>query len=105
MKYRRTPTRPPRAVEQSDAMRENQELRERVQALTARLAAANERIYILESLRDELQREVGRLVVELRHERNKNQFLQGFDGPGHQPRTLDVALMDRVPVHTKDGLF
>lgn len=85
MRYRRKTTRPPRAVEENAALQEAAKLRIQLERMTKALLGAEERIYILELVQDELQRDIGRLVVELRHERNKVNFLQGFDGLGHEP--------------------
>lgn len=66
-------------------MQEAARLQEQVAGLKAELLAAQDRIWLLEAMQDQLQRDTGKLAVELRHERNKVSFLCGFDGPGHEP--------------------
>lgn len=85
MRYRRKPTRPPRAVEDRALRQKVGELRETVATLCLELQESRERLNSSESIRDILQRDIGKLAVELRHERNKVDFLTGRDGLGHEP--------------------
>lgn len=85
MKYRRKTTRPPRSAEQSAAMREAAELRAEVTRLRSDLGTTRADLQSAKWWRDALERDMAKLVVELREERTKNRFLCGFDGLGHEP--------------------
>lgn len=85
MRYRRKNTRPPRLPEVSAAEREMVILRRELAELRAELAAAREELHHVRSFRDILADDLGKLVVELRQERTKVDFLTGRRGVGCEP--------------------
>lgn len=80
MSYRRKHTRPMRVVERREAEAEIEALREQCVRLTGQIDVLHERLSTSESLREILMRDLGKLVVELRHERTKVDFLTGRHG-------------------------
>lgn len=83
--YRRTKTRPPRAIEETAAMQEAAELRHSLALLADRNSALRESLRIRDLELDKLLLEKILLCRDIQSLQRRINFLEGRDGLGHEP--------------------